>query len=243
MTTTANGRPAAPTRAASRGARSLGMRRWPGATPSRSRGLITLAALLVVGFGLATGLLVARAGDKAAVLVLVDGVAEGQRIERSDVSTQPVAGVADTIAADRVGEVVGSTAAVDLVPGQVLTSAMLTAAAVPGAGESLVGLSLDPSRAPTAGLDVGDAVRVIAVPAGQDGGPPVDLDLETPVALAEPATVFGISGSATEGGVLLVTVLVDAADADRLAAYSTSGRVALVEVGGPTEGSVGPGAG
>ncbi len=197
---------------------------------ARSKSLITLAALLVLGFGLATAYMVTSAGEKASVLVMGTDVPKGHVVERSDLVSQSVAGVVDAIAVEDVESVVGHTATVDLVEGQILTTTMVTSTPMPGEGQAVVGLSLDPTRVPSSGLDAGDTVDVIAVLGGEQGGKPNEADLDAPTVLTNAATVYSVEGLATDGGQLLLTLVVDAGDANKVAAYSTSNLVAVVEV-------------
>ncbi len=199
-------------------------------TRNRSRSLITLAALLVVGFGLLTAAMVARAGDKTSVLTVGTAIAKGHTVERGDLVTQSVSGVAGSIPVDDVDSVLGKTATVDLVKGQILTESMLTAAPTPGKGQAVVGLSLDPTRVPSEGLDSGDVVDVIPVPGGAEGSKVDQSALDTPTVLTSQATVYSVKGLATDGGQVLLTLVVDQADANKVAAYSTSNQIALVEV-------------
>lgn len=202
---------------------------------SKSRTL--LAVLLVVGCALTGALLFMTAGGKSEVVTLAKDVAKGQVITRADLNSTSVAGVSGAVPVEYASSVIGKTAAVDLVDGQVLISKQVTEAAVPGAGEALVGLSLEPARIP-AGLRAGDLVDVIAVPAvdaaagsgAAKAGEKEDTALEAPRVLAAGATVNSVDGSATAGGSQLLTVVVKDADASRLAAYSTSNRVAVVTI-------------
>jgi hypothetical protein len=210
-----------------------GARRTPiGQKPRRTRswGLVTLAALLVLGTGLAVAAWGLHAGSKESVLAIGKPVAKGQVIDREDLVSTSVAGVKGTIAVEQLGTVLGKTAAVDLVKGQILTSAMVTTSPVPAAGESVVGLALDPTRVPEAGLDPGDVVDVIAVPANDNTDPAA---LDSPEVLAKAAQVYYLGGESTTGGQVLVTLVVDASDAARIAAYSTQNRVAVVETAPP----------
>lgn len=197
--------------------------------PKRSAGLVTLAALLVVGFGLATGIVVSRAGDKVPVVTVAADVPKGHLIERGDLTSQAVSGIAGAIAAEHLEQVVGSTAAVDLVAGQVLVDGMVTDAVLPAAGDSLVGFALDASRVPAVGLATGDLVRVVAVPAGQASGDVDTVNLDTPPVLTQDAVVHSIRG-ASDGGAIELTLVVAEKDANRVAAYGTAGRVVLVEI-------------
>lgn len=199
-----------------------------------SRGRMLIALLLVIGAALAVALVVMKAGGKVEVVAVSQDVAKGEVIERADLSAASVAGVAGAIAVEDVAQVVGKTAAVDLVAGQVILEQQLTSEAVPGDGDSLVGLSLEPARIP-AGLQPGDLVNVIAVPAADStstgkAGSSENTELEAPRVLAEAATVYSARGEGTAGGAQLLTVVVKESDAARLAAYSTSNRVAVVEI-------------
>lgn len=194
---------------------------------NRSWGLVTVAALLVVGLGLAVAAWGLHAGQKTSVVSIVHPIAKGHLIQRSDLTSTAVSGVTGAIPVDQVDTVVGQTAAVDLVGGQILTRPMLTSHPVPDGGQATVGLALDPTRVPGAGLSPGDVVDVIAVPGSSDKADPSAVD--APVVLARRAEVYDVGGSSTTGGQVLVTLVVKAGDADRVAAYSTQNRVAVVE--------------
>lgn len=180
----------------------------------------------MVGSGLAVAVWGLNAGQKESVLGVRDTVAKGQVIERDDLVSKSVAGLDDAIPVTDVATVVGQTASVDLVPGQVLSFAMLTSDPLPAAGQATVGLSLEPSRVPGAGLVAGDTVDVIAVPPNGQGK---DVDLDSPMTLARDAQVYAVGGESTAGGLVLVTLVVPAQDAAQISAYSTQNRVAVVE--------------
>jgi hypothetical protein len=194
----------------------------------RRRGLLALAGLLVAGSGLAGAVLLDRASDTVEVLAVRDGVARGHTLGEGDLVARNVAGIDGVYTVDEAGSVIGSTTVVDLVPGQVLTRDMLTRTPVPAPGDAVVGLHLDPAGVPAAGLDPGDLVAVVAVPAGGNAATD-DAALDAPRVLAERAEVFEVAGSAADGGKVLVTVVVADSAAARVAAYSTAGRVAVVE--------------
>ena len=195
---------------------------------NRSWGLVTLAALLVVGLGLGVAAWGLQVGDKTSVLAIGQPVAKGQIVERGDLVSKSVAGVGESIPVEDLDTVVGKTAAVDLVAGQILTPAMVAAEPVPKEGQSVVGLALDPTRVPSAGLTPGDQVDVIAVPAGE-GAQGNAAETEAPELLAEAAEVYAVGGESAAGGQVLLTVVVYAEDAAKIAAYSTQNRVAVVE--------------
>lgn len=180
------------------------------------------SALAVAAWGL-------RIGQREAVVAVAQPVTEGHVIERSDLTDASVAGVSGVIPLEEIDLVVGKAAAVDLLSGQTLTTAMVASDIVPTAEQATVGLALDPDRVPAAGLEAGDVVGIVPVP-GDSKTEVLDSDLDRPTLLADAAEVFEVGGEATSGGEVLVTVIVDAADAGRIAAYATQNRVALVEV-------------
>lgn len=196
-------------------------------TRTRRSGLISAAVLLVVVCGLGGAVLLSQAGDKTAVLAIGKPIAKGEVVERADLVSTEVAGVSGAIPATAANTVIGKAAAVDLVAGQILNGDMVTSDPIPGKGKATVGLSLDPTRVPSSGMKAGSVVNVVAVPDGENGAPAEELD--APQLLAERAEVYAVDGAFTEGGGLLVTLVVDQSDAARIAAYSTSNRVALVE--------------
>jgi len=202
---------------------------------TRSWGLVTLAALLVIGLGLAVAAWGMTVGERTSVLAIGQSVAKGETIERSDLVSTPVAGVSGSIPVEDIGGVVGKTAAVDLVDGQILTKAMVTSDPLPGPGQSVVGLALEPARVPSAGLDAGDQVDVIAVPP-TDANPTADEEI-APVVIAEDAQVLAVSGDALGGGQVLLTIVVKDNEAIDVASYSTQNRVAVVETAPSRKGS------
>ncbi len=204
-------------------------------TKPRRTGLMSAAALLIIGCGLSFALLLAQAGHKTEVLAIGHPVAKGHAVERNDLVTRQVAGVQGVIPIDQVSQIVGKTASVDLVEGQILTPAMVTADPVPGKGRALVGLALDPTQVPTDGLKSGDQIRVIAVPSDNSGGGTLDA----PPVLSDDATVYSVGGDTVEGGSIAVTVIVDDADAGKIAAYSANKLVAVVGISTASVGASG----
>lgn len=162
--------------------------------------------------------------ERVEVLVVKTPVAAGQVVERSDLLSVPVAGVADAVLASDQASVVGRRATFGLVEGQVLTESALTSRPVPASGERLVALNLSSGRVP-GGLAGGDLVDVLAAPA--DGAQGSKQELQAPQLLAESARVQSV-GSSPEGGVV-VTVLVGADEAESVAAFSSASRVTVVQ--------------
>jgi hypothetical protein len=201
----------------------------------RSWGLIVLASVMVLGTGTAVAAWGLNAGQKVHVLALGRPVAKGHVIVRDDLVSVSVAGLRGAIPVAQAGTVVGQTADVDLVQGQVLTRRMITSVSVPSAGHAAVGLALDSGSVPTSGLAAGDVVDVIGV-AMDDSGDTRTLD--TPEVLEAAAQVYSVDRKGVDG-VVLVTLVVDEVDAARIAAYSTQDSVAVVESSAVRSGQAG----
>lgn len=194
--------------------------------PSRPRRLGQWAAtvLVVIVSVIAGAWLWHQQGDQVEVLALDATVPAGQTLSRDDLTSTSVSGVDGAIPVADVDLVVGSTAAVGLMPGQVLTESLLTSDPVPADGQRVVGLELDATRAPV-GLAAGDVVTVLAAP--PSGDPSDAATLDSPRLLAESATVFRVGG--VEGGGTRISLVVAEDEAVRLAAYGAAGRVAVVQ--------------
>ena len=187
------------------------------------------AVLFVVMAVLLAGWFWQQKSDQRPVLVIAEPVPAGSVITAKDLEIIEVSGVKGAIPSADSDTVIGSTAAVGLVDGQILTRDMVTADPLPGPGERVVGLQLDATRAP-AGLAPGDVVVVIAVP--PEGDPSTPGNLDDPTVLAPSATVA--SAAAIEGAGTRLTLVVPEPVAERVTAYVAAGRVALVQapVGG-----------
>lgn len=173
---------------------------------------------------LAAGWLWQQKSDRHEVLAVGVAVPAGSVIEREDLEVLQVAGVEDWIGIGEVDSIVGSTAAVGLVSGQVLNRDMLTSDPVPGPGERVLGVELDATRAP-GGLVPGDVVTVLAVPPSGDASTADELD--SPRVLADQATV--LSGVTVEGAGTRLTLIVPAEQANRVTGFGAAGRVAVVQ--------------
>jgi hypothetical protein len=182
------------------------------------------AALFVVMAVLLAGWFWQQKADREEVLAVAHPVAAGTVIAADDLKVVAVAGVASTISSQDAATVVGSTAAVGLVEGQILTPDMVTSKPLPGPGERVVGLQLDATRAPS-GLLPGDVVVVLAVPPAGDPSSPAELD--DPTVLAPQATVA--SAEVIEGAGTRLALVVPESVAERVTAYVAAGRVALVQ--------------
>ena len=161
--------------------------------------------------------------EKVPALAVASRIDRGAAIERSDLRVVYVP--ADTglarLDVDRIDAVIGQLALVDLPAGSLVTPSLVVDAAIVGDGQGIVGLSLDPGAYPATGLAPGDRVNVVRA-----------LDVaaldEAPVVIATDTTVFAVEALSSDR--LLVSVLTDQADAERVAASAASGGLRLVMV-------------
>ena len=180
------------------------------------------ASLVVVGAVLAVWIWSANT-ENTEVIALRETVMRGDTIANEDLinvqlSTDPALQV---VPASQAQDFVGMRAARDMTAGSLLTQEAVSDEVVPANGQSVVGLALTPSLMPGKSLQVGDAVQVVATAGGQ--GDPTSVDQEFTFA----AEVTGILPT-TATGETVVSVAVPEADADMLAKWAASGRVALV---------------
>lgn len=184
-------------------------------------GAIGLGIALVVVFMLAGAALFLRTGQKQAFLSVAATVAYGQQITAQDlavVSIAPAPGLAPIPAADRA-QIVGRYAAVDLVPGTLLTRAQVTSAVMPAEGKQLVGIAVKSSQLPARALRPGDRVLLVTTP--KDG---TDVTGDPPTTAARVADV----GKPDSNGTVTVDVEVDQSDGPELAALSAAGQLAII---------------
>lgn len=195
----------------------------------RRYGQWAVAVLMILVSVLAAGWLWQQRSDRVEVLAVARDIPAGAVVAREDLRVVEVAGVDGAIGVGHASTVIGTTAGVGLVSGQILTPEMLRTDPVPGSGERVVGVELDGTRAPAA-LVPGDRVSVIAVPPTGDASTPTELT--SPTVLADGAKVQSVES--IEGAGARFTLVVPAVVADRVAAFGAAGRVALVQspVGG-----------
>jgi hypothetical protein len=119
---------------------------------------------------------------------------------------------------------VGRVWAADLPVGQLLSNALIAERLPVADGQALVGLRLGPGAFPTAGLQPGDVVMVIATSAQPDEPPRVLVE----AAVIESVAELGDQGVASDR---LVTLSVPADAAAAVANAGSAGRASLAVVG------------
>jgi hypothetical protein len=163
-----------------------------------------------------------------AVLAVARPVPAGQPLTEADLRTAhvvPDPGVALMRAAD-MAQVIGRRPAVPLAEGTLLGPSQLGPVSFPPPGQAVVAVAVKPGHAP-AGLAPGTAVQVVTV--AQDTATTTPPAAANPTANPIAATVTEVSATVDGTGTRVVSLLLAAADATRIAAEG--GELALVLVG------------
>lgn len=156
------------------------------------------------------------------VVAVRQTITRGETIGQEDLMTVQV-GVdpgLKTIPGERLANLVGKRAAMDMAAGSLVTDEEVTSKVLPEQGKSVVGVALPPSLMPGEALVAGDHVRIVATP-----GPQGEVGQGEPAAIT--ATVVGLYPNG-ENGQTVVAVEVPQERAAELAARSATGKVALV---------------
>lgn len=172
-----------------------------------------------------------EAGDREPVLALTRTVPAGQAIEAGDLAVVRVSAdpQLQLVGSDRREDVIGQTAAVDLVEGSLLTEGQLgDDADLIAPGDAVVGVTLPEGEVPIGSLGVGDRVLVVrTAPQAAVGG-----DESQPTVLTE-GRVFSVEQLDDATGTVRVSLVVDADVAPAVASANSVDevRLALVPAG------------
>jgi hypothetical protein len=191
---------------------------------------VALGGLLVVVCVLGFAYGAARLGDRVQVLAVARPVAAGHAFTAADlraVSAAQDASVTLIPAADQQ-RVIGRTAVVPLLAGTLLTPGLVGDAAFPPVGKVAASVALKPGQYPQ-GLAAG--ARVDAYASTNSGGQPAPVASGATgvgaVGWPVSAVVLGVDVAGDGQGATVITLLLDEADAPRLAAAGTSGVVLM----------------
>ena len=177
--------------------------------------------------GLLSYMIYARVASETAVVAAAHTVYRGETIEQGDLTTITLreGSLTQTVPATSLGDLVGRRAAFDLIEGSVIPSSAVGEEAIPAEGRAIVGLKLEPGRAPGNVLLPSSLVRLIALPVAADGS--TDK-------LAGTIFVGRVidQSPAADGTSILVNVDVDAGAAPTIATLAAQDRIALVRDAG-----------
>ena len=147
-------------------------RRPPSVPRERKPALAALAVVLIVGGALVAAYLVARTGHEVAAIEITHPVSAGEQVPASALRQVEVApdGGASYVSWANAGQVTQTFAATSIIPGTLLTSAMLARSSDLSSGKDVVGLALKDGQFPD-GVQVGDHVNVYQVSSGGQSCP------------------------------------------------------------------------
>lgn len=195
---------------------------------------VLFGVLLVLGSALTFAVWGSSMGSGTAVLALSTDVQAGSTLEASDLTTVEVS--ADrhlaVVPADRADDFVGRVAASDLAAGTLVTEEVFVESPPLRAGESLVGIAVDPTAMPVPDLRAGDSVLVVETPS--TAHVTAEDDAERAVSpMVWTATVFTVATIEDTAGfaTTVVSVRIDSSSAPDVAAAAAADRVRLVLVG------------
>lgn len=176
----------------------------------------------MVACALSAGVAFTTAAERSPVLLVARPVTAGSTIKSSDLRERLVGSnpAGSTVAASRRSSIVGRTAAVDLVPGSLLSLSQVADGPAAGTGQAVVGATLKEGQFPIE-LGVGD--RVLAIVLSSESSDPNGTAPPPPVS----ATVVGVR-PLQDGGGVAVSLAVAPDEAPPLAVAGARGRLSLV---------------
>lgn len=194
--------------------------------PRRRPWLWALAVLLVALGALLAAQVVAMLRDTVPVVVAAQDIDRGAVITAEALTTVEVHPdpVLRTIPAAELDSMIGKVALVDIPMGGLLVPDTAGGEIVPVEGEALVGIALTPPQLPSGELHQGQAVQLVSVPRQGD-----DVPAEEAAVTIE-ATVIS-TAPIQDTNMVVVNVTVEASLAEKAAALSATGRVALIVKG------------
>ena len=202
--------------------------RLPAPPASRHRPAVWLAgiALIAAGGGIAAAVVTA-AGQRVAVVAVVRDVPVGTVITADDLGQARVAAdpALHPVPASASQGLVGQYAAVDLRAGTLLTASEVTSTPTPGAGQSLVGVSLHPGQLPARPLAPGDRVALVVTPGT---GASAGTDTTAAVGSSDRVAVVSETGTVAQDGSVVVDLLLPADQAASVAVDASAGHLSLV---------------
>ncbi|MFE9575078.1 SAF domain-containing protein [Nocardia sp. NPDC006044] len=194
------------------------------AVRSRPRwGLRVVGAVLILGAVGGSLVVVHNMRATTDVLVLAKDVAQGHKLTADDLKVTTVNTDAGLQVVPRTMEysVLGLAAARPLGAGDLLNAKMLANAVVPGADQTLVGITVAAGKLPATPLLPGDLVQLVDTPRDGDNAP-----VQAPI--TSNAQVVSVRLNSSNTQTTTVDVIVPPAEANWVAARAATGRVAIV---------------
>jgi hypothetical protein len=178
--------------------------------------------------GLLSYMVYARVASETAVVAAAHTVYRGETIEQADLTTITLrdGSLPQTVPATSLADLVGKRAAFDLIEGSAILRTAVVEESMPAEGRAIVGLKLEPGRAPGNVLLPSSLVRLIALPAGADGSKADKLGGSIFVGRVIDQM------PASDGTSILVNVDVAAGAAPTIATLAAQDRIVLVRDAG-----------
>jgi hypothetical protein len=201
---------------------------WRAARRRRRTPFVALGGLLVIVCVLAYAYGAVRLGDRIQVLAVARPVPAGQAFTAADLTQVSAARDpnAPLIPAAQAEQVIGRTAVVPLLPGTLLTPALVGDAAFPPPGKVTASVAVKPGQYPQ-GLAAGTRVAAYVSPdPSSNARPGAAPNGSTPPTRLQ-AVVLGVDLGGDGQGATVVTLLLDASDGARLAAAPAGGVVLM----------------
>lgn len=174
---------------------------------------VTALGALIVGYAFLT------ISDTVGVVVANQTIERGTTITSDDLlvgSIKADPSIA-TVPASDLQDLLGQVAAVEIVEGSLVSPAEVTSDPIPGIGETLVNLALQPGQFPP--LYGGAPVRVVSTASNND---------EPPTEAPRFIEAVVVDSTPTEDGLMIVNVVVSSDQAGLLATRAATGRIAVV---------------
>jgi hypothetical protein len=215
--------------------------RLPSPPRQRRPALAALAVLLIVGGAALAGLLALRVDERVPVLVAARDIPVGQQITTADLAVARIAaeGVA-VVGSGKADRVIGQYATRTIRAKQLIDASVVDRSGFLRPGSVAVGVPMTPGRVPAQGLEVGDVVQVLRVP--KEGAPTVlvgraAVSQTTLQASRSNGLTGGSQGTSVADGNQAATLVVDAGQANAVAASAAAAEITLVllERGATTE--------
>lgn len=190
----------------------------------RRRPWLWVTAILLVAVGaLLTGAVANMVKETVPVVVSTRDVPRGTTLTRDDLATveiHPDPSIRSVSAAD-LDDLVGQIALIDVPKGNLLSPGTTSSEVALPDGQALVGVALTPPQMPAGELKPGQIVQLVSTPRAGD-----DVTDAAPVISVE-ATVVA-TAPVTDTNLTVVNVHVEAAEAEKVASMSATGRVGLI---------------
>lgn len=201
------------------------------APPGRQRSLPLVAAGVLCAFAGALVFAIASlgSGQRQAVLAVARAVPAGAVIGDVDLRVIRVSGTDGLrlVPAAERSVVVGKVATMPLAPGTLLARSQYGSGAAVAPGQAVVGVALKGGHLP-ASLRPGDRVMIVDTGAGRAGSGASDANGSI---LVTNAIVFAVPPTSDPSATTVVSIVVSALDAPRIAAAAAAERVSIVLLG------------